>query len=109
MIYVDYKPWCVHPLATINNTISLRTGTTSRRNGKRYRLTTVLQTMDSSKDTYQGAGRAEHEGEREGDGEEDVLIGDVGVDPAVVEHEQGRGHRYSRHENGRDTQRFQGS
>src|SRR5918994_5510503 len=73
-----------------------------------YRLTTVLQTMDSSKDTYQGAGRAEHEGEREGDGEEDVLVGDVGVDAAVVEHEQGRGHRYPGHEDGRDAQRVQG-
>src|SRR5215203_385626 len=74
-----------------------------------YRLTTVLQTINSSKDTYQGARRAEHEGEGEGDGEEDVLIGDVGVAPAVVKHEQGRGHRYSPHETGCDTQRVQRS
>jgi hypothetical protein len=39
-----------------------------------------------SKEADEGAGRAEHEGYREGDGEEDVLVGDIGVDPAVVSH-----------------------
>ena len=39
-----------------------------------------------SKEADEGAGRAEHEGDREGDGEEDVLVGDVGVDAAVVSH-----------------------
>ena len=39
-----------------------------------YRITTVLQTVDSSKETHEGTGCTEHEGEREGGGEENVLV-----------------------------------
>ena len=61
-----------------------------------------------SKEADESAGRTEHGGEREGDGEEDVLVGYVGVEAAVVDHEQDRGHRYPRHEGGSDAQRVQG-
>ena len=44
-----------------------------------YRLTTVLQTASSPEDADKGAGGPEEEGEREGDGEEDVLVRGVGV------------------------------
>ena len=39
-----------------------------------------------SEEADEDAGCAEHEGDREGDGEEDVLVGDVRVDAAVVDH-----------------------
>ena len=73
-----------------------------------YRLSTVLQTMDSPEQSHQPARKAEHKGEREGDGEEDVLVGNVGVEATIVDHEQDRGHRYPGHEDGRDAQRVQG-
>ena len=48
-----------------------------------YRLTTVLQTVDSSKETHEGTGCTEHEGEREGGGEENVLVRGIGVGAAL--------------------------
>jgi hypothetical protein len=47
-------------------------------------LSTVLRTMDSPEQSHQPARKSQHEGEREGDGEEDVLVGDVGVEATIV-------------------------
>jgi hypothetical protein len=54
-----------------------------------YRLTTVLQTVGSSEYPREDARGAEEEGEREADGEEDVLFRGVGVEALVMEHQEG--------------------
>ena len=51
-----------------------------RGRGRCRTATTNTPANKLSKETDQGAGGAEHEGEREGDSEEDVLVGDVGVE-----------------------------
>jgi hypothetical protein len=51
-----------------------------------YRLTTVYSLRNSPEQAHQPARKAQHEGEREGDGEEDVLVGDVGVEAAFYLH-----------------------
>jgi hypothetical protein len=48
-----------------------------------YRLTTVLQTVDSPEYPRESAGGAKEEGERESDGEEDVLVRGIGVEAAL--------------------------
>src|SRR5215210_213029 len=53
----------------------------------------------------ESAGRAHQEGEREGNGEEDVLVRGIGVETLVVEHQEGRregypGHQYGGHAHG---------
>src|SRR5215211_70200 len=66
-----------------------------------YRLSTVLQTIGSPEYPREGAGGAKEEGEREGDGEEDVLVGGIGVEALVVEHQERRGDGYPGHQDGR--------
>ena len=53
-----------------------------------YRLSTVLQFTDSSKHPHEHAGGSQEKGEREGDGEEYVLVGGVRVEAFVVEHQE---------------------
>src|SRR5215211_6518348 len=71
---------------------------------KHYSFDYSYEAVVSPEEADEGAGLAEHEGDREGDGEEYVLVGDVGVDAAVVDHEQRREYRYTRHQDGRDAE-----
>ena len=51
-----------------------------------YRLNTVYSLKKLPKYPHQHAGRTQKKREREGDGEEDILVGGVGVEVFVVEH-----------------------
>src|ERR687898_864125 len=69
-----------------------------------YRQSTLSPERKSPENARQGAGSTQRKGNREGYGEEDVLVRDVRVDAAVVDHQRHRGYRYAPHQGAGDAE-----
>src|SRR3712207_1945370 len=64
----------------------------------------IITPVASSEDACQSAGATKEEGEQEGQGEEDVLPGSVGVETLVVRYQENGGERDAAQQDGRYTQ-----